>query len=439
MLETIREFGLEQVAAKGEADAARKRYAEWCLAIAEHAESPEGGPNAASWLDVLEREHANLRGALAWLAERGDGRLARMAGALFQFWHEHAHFAEGQRWLELALARGGDAPAADRLKATMGAGTMAWYRGDMARASRCDEAALALAHEVGDRRAEALVLSNLANVAIEVGDYDQAIAYCEASLALARAAGDPPTTVLALHNLSIFTWQRGQPAKAKELMEEALALAREHGVSWEEASILIGIGFATMDLGDHQRAAALLHEGLALGHARGNLGDVIDAIEGLARLGAATGQGQPATRLLGAASAFRDEIAMPMSPTEVGDFAPILDGLRDAIGAEQFAIAWADGRALPREAAVAEAKAFRPEPMIPASPSAGTRPAELDLTRRELEILRLLAAGASNREIADRLYITPATTARHVANILAKLGVDSRAKATAVARRHGLE
>ena len=128
-----------------------------------------------------------------------------------------------------------------------------------------------------------------------------------------------------------------------------------------------------------------------------------------------------------------------MAPQELAYFEPVLAGLRDVLGAEGFASAYAAGRALSRDEATAEARAIRAnvtETPVAVLPRRSAAPH--GLTEREIEILRVLAAGLSNREIAERLFISPATAARHVANVFAKLGVDSRAKATAFAHRHGL-
>ena len=164
------------------------------------------GPDAVVWL-VWERDHANLRAALAWLFERGDGvRLAHLAGALWPFWKEHAHYAEGRRWLELALDLGRDAPPADRLRVLTGVGTLSWYLADEAYSRQAHEQALTLAQEIGDRAAEAFQLGSLAVHASELGNCEQANARFEASLAVAREVGDPEPVVLTLHNLAHQEW-----------------------------------------------------------------------------------------------------------------------------------------------------------------------------------------------------------------------------------------
>ena len=162
MLETVREFGREQLAAAGEESTVHQRHAEWYLAFAEDAGPRAKQPGAAAWIGLLESEHPNLRAALGWLAERRDGpRLMRLAGSLWPFWQEHAYLGEGHRWLELALDLGREAPAADRLQALTGAGTLAWYQTRVELARHWHGQALALAREVGDRATEAFAHCNL--------------------------------------------------------------------------------------------------------------------------------------------------------------------------------------------------------------------------------------------------------------------------------------
>jgi non-specific serine/threonine protein kinase len=440
MLETIREFGLERLAASGEEDGVRSAHADWCLAFAEMAVPRTREADAVVWLEILEREHPNFRAALTWLAERGDGqRLHRLAAALTYLWLDHSHFAEGRRWLELAMSLGVKAPVAERLRVLTGVSTMAWFQVDNEQANSWDEQAIALARQTGDPAAEAMTLINLGSTLIEQGDSQRAIACYEGGLALARAAAAPLPMVLALYNLAVTAWQRGQAAIAANQLEEALALAREHDVTWLVAGIVIWLGIASSDLNDQARAAACLHEGLNLALARGDLRDVVDGLEGVARLGAAIGQPEQAARLVGAAATLRVEIGSPLSPAEHADFAPVLDALRLALGMEPFTEAVAAGQALSREAAIAEALAVEPEPAEATTPAAANRlAAPPELTRREHEIVRLLAAGEDDRAIGERLFISPATVARHVANIRGKLGVGSRSKVAAYAHRHGL-
>jgi predicted ATPase/DNA-binding CsgD family transcriptional regulator len=438
MLETIREFGQEQLAASGREAAARQRHAAWALALAERAGPRVRGPDATVWLDALERNHASLRATLAWLVERQDGAaLTRLAGTLLPFWEEHAHYAEGRHWLETALDLGG-AAVPDQLQLLSGAGTMAFHQADYNRAILRHSQALALARVIADREAESFALNNLGAQEAGMGNFDEARVHYEASIAIARDLDAPHLLIRGLHNLAQIQRVERDSAAARHSMEEVLALAREHAMTWMLPNILVGLGLVTIDLGDVTRAFALFQESLALAVAKGDQGIIIDGIEGLAKLAAVTGQAEPATRLFAAGERLREKLEHPQPPKERAYAEPIVHGLRDAMGADGFAAAWAAGRLLTQQAALAAALALRIENADSAISAAERRAKEHGLTEREREVLHLLAAGHSNREVGEMLFISPTTAARHVANIYNKLGVDSRAKAAAYAHRHGL-
>jgi predicted ATPase/DNA-binding CsgD family transcriptional regulator len=439
MLETVREFGLAQLAVSGEESATRHRHAAWCLELAEHAGSHAAGENQITWLDHLEDEHANLNSALAWVLGVGQAANAvLLVAALIPFWEERGHLAEGRRWLEQAAALTGDVPAEARLSVLSGAGTMAWLQGDLAAAIRWHEQSLALSREIGDRAGEAFALNNLGVQAMESGNYQAANASCEASLALARAEGEPRLELLALHNLGHIAWLRGEPGRAAARLDETLALARELGEVGLVASGLSALAHAMFDLDDYGRSVAYFRESLEIGRLRGNMANVIDAVEGLARLGTATGSTKSAARLFGATANLREATGMPHSAAEIGYVQPSLTALRKAMGVQGLSGAMAAGRLLSPDEVVAEALALAAAATSTLASGRSGFAASHGLTPREIEVLRLLAGGDSNREISERLFISPATVARHVANIFAKLEVDSRTKAVASAHRHGI-
>jgi non-specific serine/threonine protein kinase len=361
-----------------------------------------------------------------------------MTGALWPFWHEHTYFSEGHHWLEVALELGHAAPAADRIRALTGAGTLAWYQTRIEQSLTWHERALAVAREVGDRAAEAFALVNLSAPAMEFGDYDLAFTRLEAGLAAAHAVNETEAASLALHNLGCLAWLQRELPTAQQRNEEALALAQADGWDWLVPSILVNYGLATADLGDLDRAAVLLRQGLELGHARGNLWDVGTALEGVARVRAGAGRARQAARLFGVAAALRDETGIPQSHTDRTYYEPFLTALREELGTDTFTEAWAEGRAMSWQIAMAEVLSPPAEPDPLATRTVRGQTAPHDLTKRELEVLQLLAAGESNRAIGERLFISPTTVASHVAHIFGKLGVDSRAQATAFALRHDL-
>jgi ATP/maltotriose-dependent transcriptional regulator MalT len=440
MLETIREFGLGCLVESGEEHDARSTHAVWCLKFAGGANPHLKDADSDVWTAALEQEHANLRSALTWFRDRGDSHgLIRLAGLLWSFWRDHAHYGEGRRWLEIALDLGRDASAEDRLRALTGAGALAWYQADVTQAHALLEQTLPLSREVGNRHDEAFALINLGSMVSEIGDADRAIAYLEAGLALAREIDEPEPIVLALHNLGQLEWQLGDVRAAVIRLAEAAPLAREKGIAWLLPSILLGIGHNALSRGDLEEAAANFRESLLLGSARGNHGYTIEALEALGQVDVAAGRMRRAALQFAAASRLRDEIGTPLLSSETALLEPSLQAIREALGLEGFAAAWEAGRSLSRDAAIAEGLTVPAGPAAPTprgrSPQARLAP---QITEREREVLRLLASGKSNRDIADDLYISPGTVARHVANLYAKLDVSSRSQATAYAHRHGL-
>lgn len=152
MLETIREFGLERLAASEDELPTRRRHAEWCLALAEAGEPDQIGPRPRAWLEQVEAEYDNLRAALAWADGQPDGGATslRLAGALAWFWRMRGHLTEGRGWLRSTLDRAGAAPAALRARGLRQAGDLAWQQGDLPHARSLMEASLSLWQEAGD-------------------------------------------------------------------------------------------------------------------------------------------------------------------------------------------------------------------------------------------------------------------------------------------------
>jgi non-specific serine/threonine protein kinase len=438
MLETIREFARDQLVASGEEAATRERHAAWCLDFAAEAGPNVRGPGAARSIGRVTTQHANLRAALGWLEERADGpRLTHLAAALWPFWDERFHYGEGRRWLESALALPGAAPA-DRLSAMTGAGTLAWRQSDYVAAIRWHEQALALAQATGDMSAEATARNNLGAQAVEAGDLAAAAAQFEASLALASASGDPMATYRPLHNLGFIALLRGEPERANGYLAEAITLGRRTGEGWMLAAQLNALGHAAFDRGDAAVAATHFTAAITAGQERGNPCDIADSLEGVARVGAAAGRPAAAARLVGAAAALRAAHDIVHSPSERAYFQPTVDGLATTLGGARMAAAREAGAALDPAAMIADALALVERSSSIIAEGEESAASAFNLTSREAEILGLLAEGLTNREIGDVLFISPATVARHAANLFAKLGVDSRSKAVSLARRHGI-
>ena len=439
MLETVREFGLEALAAEGEEAATRRRHAEWCVACAEAGGPKAQGAEKDVWFARLTNEQDNLRAALAWTLDQGDAATAvRLTAALWPFWEESCQYAEGQRWLEATLALAGDAADRRRPQVLIGAGRMAGHLCDYPLAIRHQEEALDAARAIGDGEATAFAANNLGVLDLERGNFEQARAQLASSRQAAETGGYGRLVLYADHNLGDIARLQGDAVAAVTRYEAALLLARALGEEWYVPKLLCVLGFAALDLGDDARAMAVLQESLNGARDPVNLWNVTECLEGLARVEMARGQAVQAARLFGAAEARHDEMGAPVSPTALAYYEPTLVAMRVALGAEALATAWQSGRALSLEAAVAEALALT-FPVTPApAPPAVDVAVPHGLTPREVEVLRLLVGRRTDREIADALFISPKTTGFHVANILGKLGVANRRDAAALALRDGL-
>lgn len=434
MLETIREFGLAQLAANGEETAVRNAHADWCLAFAATARDHFFTAEEPLWMDRLDCDYGNLHAALDWLLanERVSDGL-RLAGLLGWFWHSRGPVAEGRRWLDLLLARCPDAAPAIRADALTAAGLLAWSQDDYGPAEARLHEAQAIWRAVDDRHGllRALIFETL--VTWGRGDLGRRVALSEEAVALARVLGDPVWIAQAVVNLGHTRTLQGDATAAVPLLEEGIALHRtvgfERGIGW---AVEIR-GNVAMIQDDARLAERLYREGLALSWRYGGLSNAEHSLTRLAAAVVAAGRPLEAARLLGAVAAMRETLRGSIAAGPDVSYARAVEAVWAAIGDEQFGAAWAAGKHQPSAEAVAEAIVGPPQPE-PVSPTLSPiRPSP-----RERQVLALLVAGKTDREIAAALFISPHTASRHVHNLFGKLGVESRTAAVAYAVRHGL-
>ena len=403
LLETMRQYAQERLAASGEMADIHARHLRWCIAQAEQGVPALSGPGQRAWLDHLAVEHDNLRAALSWsllLETRqhaGVGAALRLAGLLWPFWWRHGHLHEGRRWLEDVLAITGNVRSADRAHALDGAGVLAADQGDYVRAAALHEESLALWRDLGDSQGIAAALNNGGSVLQQQGDYARASALHEESLALWRDLGDrqgiakalnqlgclawddggdydratallteslalrrdPDDTrgiAIALNNLGLVAFQRGDYDRAAALLIESLALRRDLGDTRGVAISLGNIGHLASRQGDKDRATALLTESLALRRDLGDTRGIAECLEGLAAIAIAQGQAERAAHLFGAASAAQEAVGLPRLPATIrATLDQAAGAARMVLGEAAFAAAWAWGRALGLEEAISYA------------------------------------------------------------------------------------
>ena len=451
LLETIREFALEELAASGEQDDVRAAHAAFYVAL---ARSGDG--------ERLEPEQANLRAALRWYLAREDqdGALA-LSSASSAFWLSRGHLTEGRRWLEQALALGDGPPTADRARASIAAGLLAYHQADYAVAATHLQRGLDQCRARGDEADIARALAALALARTRAGDLAPALHLAEEALDAYRRLDDEAGVGRSLETLGRVLWIRGDYGLARARLQETLDVARRLGARDLVARASQGLGYVALADGELETAGALLEESLAefrdlgdrwwalrgmcaLGHvaarrgahaaarlrfAQGHeiareLGDPMLEAACLEGLAGAYGPAL-AARLLGAAESLR-ELAGAAWPAFVqADCERSADRARRALGDERFASEWARGRAMGAAEILGLA---RPRP--------SGHPA--GLTLREVEVLRLVAAGLTDAQVAERLVLSVRTVHSHVRSIYRKLGVSSRTAATGYALRQGL-
>ena len=359
MLETVRAFGLEQLAASGEEAAIRQQHAAWCLNLAERADpdllnmSPG---NQSLWRLVAERD--NLRTALDWSHQSGDAEtLLRLAGALSMYWYFRSALGEGRHWLETALASENSAPAPTRARALLGAGLMVLYQGDHDRAGEYLNAALAGYRSMGDRFHEPYSLFLLGVVAEDSGHYDRAAALLEESRTLFNATGNVAMVACACYHLGVVASGQGDFGRATARLDEALDLARSVGVTFVIRWIVARLGLVATERGDLARAADLLHEGMVLGRNTGDTHATITDLGLLGVLAVASDRPLQAARFFGVTQALCKVTGVStfLKEPERTSFERAIASTRTQLDKATFDAAWGAGTRLTIEEAVDEA------------------------------------------------------------------------------------
>jgi predicted ATPase/DNA-binding SARP family transcriptional activator len=357
MLETVREYALERLAATGEADAVRRRHATHFAAFAERVEGDAYGPTNTAW-PLLEEEHDNLRAAVDWTRAAGAADLElRLAGALAVFWSIRGHLREGRERVAAALANAAGAPAPLRAKALGGAGWLAFRCGAYDDAERLADESLALYRRLGDDHGVALQLNRLGAAVSNGGEINRAIVLQRESADAYRRLGDDRGLAVTLSNLGYRLLIRGDHEQAAALCEEALALLRRLDERGSIPLPLVNLGLAALLEGRYDDALALFREGLELSEELAFVVLVIVSLDGLAAALAALGDAEEAATILGAVDAAEEETGATLEPYERALHDRTVATLRARLDPKAFAGAYEAGRVLPRDEAVAYALA----------------------------------------------------------------------------------
>jgi predicted ATPase len=409
MLETIREYALEQLASSGDEPVTRRAHAAYYLVLGEE-ESSAAGSEPMPWLERCETEHDNFRAALDYIVQAGEAEWGlRMGAALFQFWVTREHLAEGRDRLSriLALPKASGRTRA-RARALFAAGALAGEQSDYAAGQAILQEATEINRELGDRWGLAVCLNALAVHALDQGDGAAARALLEEALTVWRDLGDRAAVARCLSNLANAAKAERDYPRARALHEEALAIFSElgntTGVAWElssqgdvarqqgefeaarvlyEKSLSLfrdgrdraGMAGALADLGnlardraEYETARALYRESLTIFRELDQKRGIARLLECFASCAAAERQPERSLRLAGVAAALRETVGAPLSPGEQAKLEHTLQPSREALGDRKSASAWMEGWKTPLEKAVEAAFSWRPsEPVTPPS------------------------------------------------------------------------
>jgi predicted ATPase/DNA-binding CsgD family transcriptional regulator len=437
-LETVREFALERLDESGEEGTIRERHARWCLVLAEAAE-PDlmAGRNERSWTKRLDTDLPNLRAAVAWFLRNGHAvTVLRLCAATAEYWVQRRHYAEVHGWVQEALTLAPDASATDRGLARYIQVYAAMVLNNLDAAESVASEALAEAIAADDPFLLGLAHINLAVVQEHRGEGERSAATYAEALRWLRETGNPYWVASVQIELGDKLAWCGDLAAAVPMLDEALAMMRQVGDSW---SLTMGFGqraFAALAQGDLTYAVRLFAEGLDAALADEMERSALGAVAGLAGVALARGEAERAARLLGAVEAGQQRFGVGRIAHAM-HVERLTTEVRAQLTEPAFDAAWDEGRTLTFADAVSEAR------VIAASIAAQPRLAPLDsrgfgLTPRESDVLQLLVEGRSDREIGEALFIGTRTVQTHVGNLFAKLGVNGRAEAAAVAVRRGL-
>jgi predicted ATPase/DNA-binding CsgD family transcriptional regulator len=481
LLDTIKEYAAGRLAASGEGPTMRLRHRDYMLRMLENIVGQgfvRGDPPWPTRVAMYHRvvvERANYRAALTASLEHRDAEQGlRLCSALHSSWVTYGDGAEGIIWFDRFLQLDGEVAPGVRARALIKRAELAFEQEGYAAAGECAQAGLDLCHASGSPGAAA-ALRVLAVVRLRAGRLEEALASIDSAIEAARTDGDDWEEGLALSSRAAIIARQGRLHGAQRAYEDALDVLRDNN-GWGVAQTLYGLGGLARARGDHEAALARFREALALYRevdapaesarclagigwvalsqrdlklARSSLTEslqlslatgqrlaVARGLEAFAMLAVALGDPARALRLEGAGLALREAIGHVPSAPARASLDDLLGSARRRLGPPAAEALLAEGAAMSADEAVrlatgSESDEFPGDALPAVPPQAAPRlssGAPSTLTAREREIAALIARGLSNRGIADELVISPATAARHVANIFTKLGFSSRAQ-----------
>jgi non-specific serine/threonine protein kinase len=436
MLQTIREYALDQLTSSRELESILDRHAGYFAELVRAADRDYHTERQSVWLDRLEQEYDNVRGALDWCTRANDATVANlgleMAAGLWFFWTVRGHIREGRERLQSLL----DGPLARtdlraRAQALTATGWLAWFNSEADASFGPLRESVSLWRELGEKAGAARALAIIGlSLAVYTDDLDSARETLEEAWALSQTTEEPWGMGYSAYGLGHLAAREGATEDALLKFEQSLAIRRSTGNQWGVGYSLYRLSLVALGRNDIARAAELQYQSLATSFELRNKRGMAVSTDVLACLAALQGRSERAARLFGVAQTLLEAANYVLPPTLAQLRTRTESATRADLGARAFAAAVSYGRSLSLSEGVAYALAeyglSTGNPTLVRS--RGPHPG---LSRRETQIVRLVSQGLTDRQIATELRISPRTVDGHLRRIFAKLGVSSRSALTA--------
>ena len=447
MLEAMQEFGHEQLVSCDEEIILRHTHARHQLALARATARRLTGPAQSLAVQQLEQEHHNIRAGLEWSLTEGEADVAvRLCAVLTMFWYIKGRYREGREWCSRALAAAPESAPAARAAVLQGAASLADIQHDQAEARVLIEQSVAAWRTAGNGRGLASSLSLLGMLARHEDDRELARRSCTEALVIFETHPDPSGERLALGVLGWLAEDEGDHATAQQLLEASLAKAREGRSPTDIALQLNNLGIVALRRGDDAVSKSHHLAALALTRDVNAHEPMACALEGLSAVAAANRHHRLAVWLLGAATSLRAAISSPRIAQFAEEHRRLVPELQAALGEDVFDRIAQEGAAASLDDVLVTALAIDepPDPgraQLPESDQRGDGPRApgwVDVTPRQVEYLRLLAEGCTNRAIARALSVSETAVEQMLVRLYLKIGARNRAEAIRYTYEQGL-
>ena len=435
MLDSMRDFGRAQLISDGEDADVHSQFVD---AVIERVKPPELAPHEIDldWLGRIERSMDDIRAAISWAIANEDGaRALRMATDLHAWWATRGNPREGLRIFDAALACASAAPLSLRLNSMFDFTWLLAMTGEPARARTMEPEIMQLTREVSDPFTTIRIEQLWGIIASAAGDVEEARMRTQHAFELAEEAGLLKRFLGPITNMAILAEIDGDYELALSYHQRILGLLEPNDRRWIYHILQqMSLARVTLRLGSPGDADDIVRANWGEILEVRNYEDISDALVVKAWVSLEVGDPVRAARLVGAAQAFLAAAGKVLIEPDPSGFADLHEHLSRLLPEPDLSDELALGGAMTLEELGAEIeRVVLPAPGPGAEPSAPSL-----LTRRESEVAQLLVGGKTNPEIATELFISERTVQSHVANIMAKLGVNSRTAVVARVVRDGL-